>query len=216
MTVAQELVRDRAAALSQIAVSRETVERLDAYVALLLKWQTSINLVSPRTLSEIWTRHILDSAQLLGLAPAGAQRWVDLGSGGGLPGLVIAILGADRIGFEMILVESDQRKAAFLRTAAREVGLSRCVSVRAERIEEVTATLAPADVVSARALAPLSALIALSRPLLESGAVGIFPKGETIERELTEWGRPDNFQVTLAPSRTHPAAAIALIHMRPS
>lgn len=211
-----ELAQDRAAALSQMVVSRETAERLDAYVAVLLKWQKTINLVAPATLGEVWTRHVLDSAQLLALAPATARRWVDLGSGGGLPGLVIAILAGDRIGFEMILVESDQRKAAFLRTAAREAGLSHRVSVRAERAEQVVAALAPADVVSARALAPLSTLIALSRPLLESGAVGIFPKGETIEHELTEWGRPDNFQVTLAPSRTHPAAAIALIHMRPS
>lgn len=206
--------RDRAEALALIDVSRETVERLDVYAGLLLRWQRMLNLVSPTTLDAIWTRHILDSAQLVALAPPAARRWVDLGSGGGLPGLIVAALAADRIGFETILVESDQRKAAFLRSAAREMGLAERVDVRAARAETAVADIVRADVVSARALAPLADLVRLSRPLLETGALGVYPKGESVRRELTQWGPPDSFEVSLAPSRTHPSAAIVLIRMR--
>lgn len=209
-----ELGRDRAEALALLDVSRETVARLDVYAGLLLHWQRMLNLVSPTTLDQIWKRHILDSAQLFGFAPAEARRWVDLGSGGGLPGLIVAALAADRIGFETILVESDQRKAAFLRTAAREMGLAERVEVRAERAETAVPDIARAEVVSARALAPLADLVRLSRPLLESGALGVYPKGESVQRELTQWGPPDSFEVSLAPSRTHKSAAIALIRMR--
>ena len=173
-----------------------------------------LNLVSPGTLPQLWTRHILDSAQLFALVPATALRWVDLGSGGGFPGLVIAAMGADRIGFETILVESDQRKAAFLRTAAREMGLTDRLQVHARRAEDVVAGIGSVDVVSARALAPLRDLVHLSAPLLEGGALGVYPKGESIQRELTQWGPPDRFDVSLAPSRTHPSAAIALVRVR--
>lgn len=205
---------DRAIALDALNVSRETVARLDVFVALLLQWQSRINLIASSTIDHVWTRHVLDSAQLLNFAPQTALRWVDLGSGGGLPGLIVASLGADRIGFEMILVESDQRKAAFLRTAAREMGLSDRIVIRAERAEIVIPSLAHVDVVSARAVAPLGDLARLSAPLLARGALGVFPKGESVTRELTRWGPPGNFDVSLAPSRTHPSAAIALIRMR--
>ena len=205
---------DREEALPQLDVSRETLARLDAFAELLLRWQKMINLVSPTTQDHIWSRHILDSAQLFSLAPASALRWVDLGSGGGLPGVVIAAMGADRIGFETILVESDQRKAAFLRAAARELGLANRLTVRAERAEVAIPEIGQADVVSARALAPLADLVRLSAPLLEGGALGVYPKGENIRSELTAWGPPDSFDISLAPSRTHPSAAIALIRMR--
>jgi 16S rRNA (guanine527-N7)-methyltransferase len=207
---------DRAAALALLDVSRETLERLDVYARLLRRWQGMINLVAPSTLPEIWSRHILDSAQLVRFAPVDFRRWIDLGSGGGLPGLVIAALAHDRIGIETILVESDQRKASFLRTAAREMGLGAGVIVHAARIEQVAPLLPRADVVSARALAPLAKLVALAGPILEKGALGIFPKGETALRELTEWGPPDTFEVTLAPSRTNHAASIAVIRRRVS
>ncbi len=206
--------KDRAEVLAKLNVSRETLLRLDLYVALLLRWQTMMNLVSPNTLSEMWSRHILDSAQLIHYAPAQCRRWVDLGSGGGLPGLVIAALAEDRIGFETILIESDRRKAAFLRSAAREMGLASRIVIRAERAEIAVPTIDGAEVVSARALAPLSDLVRLSEPLLAKGALGVYPKGESVRRELTAWGPPGNFDVSLAPSRTHPSAAIALVRMR--
>lgn len=205
---------DRAKALDGFDVSRETLDRLDRYVDLIGEWQRMINLVSPTTMDQLWTRHILDSAQLFAHAPGDAMRWVDLGSGGGLPGLVVAALGADRIGFETILVESDQRKAAFLRTAAREMNLSGRVAVMAQRAELAVPEIGRADVVSARALAPLEDLVRLSTPLLAYGALGVYPKGESVQRELTQWGPPGNFDISLAPSRTHPSAAIVLVRAR--
>lgn len=208
--------QDRAATLAALNVSRETERRLDVYVGLLRRWQGVLNLVAPRTLPELWTRHILDSAQLVSLAPPKFRRWIDLGSGGGLPGLVVAALASERIGVETILIESDQRKASFLRTAAREMGLGANVQVHADRIERVAPMLPPADVVSARALAPLATLVSLAAPILAQGARGVFPKGETVSRELTEWGPPDTFEVELAPSRTHHAASIAVIRRRVS
>lgn len=211
MTVSPQ---DRAVAVAALDVSRETLDRLDRYAGAISNWRRMLNLVSPGTLPQLWTRHILDSAQLFALAPATALRWVDLGSGGGFPGLVIAAMGADRIGFETILVESDQRKAAFLRTAAREMGLTDRLQVHARRAEDVVAGIGSVDVVSARALAPLRDLVHLSAPLLEGGALGVYPKGESIQRELTQWGPPDRFDVSLAPSRTHPSAAIALVRVR--
>jgi 16S rRNA (guanine527-N7)-methyltransferase len=206
--------RDRAYAVAALDVSRETLDRLDRYAGVIGTWQRMLNLVAPSTLPQLWTRHILDSAQLVDLVPATARRWVDLGSGGGFPALVVAAMAADRIGFETILVESDQRKAAFLRTAAREMGLGDRVLIRALRAEEAVPAIGEADVVSARALAPLADLARLSAPLLARGALGVYPKGESIRRELTEWGPPDRFDVSLAPSRTHPSAAIALVRMR--
>ena len=206
--------RDRADAVAALDVSRETLDRLDRYAEVVGKWQRMLNLVAPSTLPQLWTRHILDSAQLVDLAPPTARRWVDLGSGGGFPALVVAAMAADRIGFETILVESDQRKAAFLRTAAREMGLTDRLQVHARRAEDVVAGIGSVDVVSARALAPLRDLVHLSAPLLEGGALGVYPKGESIQRELTQWGPPDRFDVSLAPSRTHPSAAIALVRVR--
>jgi 16S rRNA (guanine527-N7)-methyltransferase len=207
---------DRRHVLGELNVSRETSARLDSYVELLFRWQRMMNLVSPTTMPVIWSRHIWDSAQLLDFTPPDIRRWVDLGSGGGLPGLVIAALTSDRIGFEMILIEADQRKAQFLRTAAREMGLVDRVEVIAARIEKAMPNVAPGDVISARALAPLPDLVRWSLPHLRAGALGVFPKGETAQAELTQWGPPDTFDVTLASSRTHPSASIALVRMRAS
>ena len=132
--------------------------RLELYAELLVRWQATINLVSPKTLPELWTRHIADSLQVQAVLPE-ARRWVDLGSGGGFPGLVTAILLADAPGATVHLVESDKRKAAFLRTVARETGAP--ATIHAERIETfVPAHAAPVDAISARALAPLPHLVA--------------------------------------------------------
>ncbi|WP_207455709.1 16S rRNA (guanine(527)-N(7))-methyltransferase RsmG [Azospirillum sp. SYSU D00513] len=169
---------DASAFQAATGVSRETLDALSAYEALLRKWQPKINLVGPSTMRELWSRHFLDSAQLHALLPEGARVLVDLGSGAGFPGLVLAILGVP----EVHLIESDSRKAAFLREAAREAGVK--VTVHNKRIEAVPAF--PADVVSARALAPLKDLLAWAHPFIGDRGHGLFPKGQTVEDELTD------------------------------
>ncbi|MDQ0511176.1 16S rRNA (guanine(527)-N(7))-methyltransferase RsmG [Ancylobacter amanitiformis] len=175
---------DRAQALRLTSVSRETEDRLAAIVALLEKWQRTINLVAPASLPRVWTRHVADSLQLVPLAGE-ARRWVDLGSGGGFPGLVVAAVLAERAGADVTLVESDTRKAAFLREAARIAELP--VTVLPARIEQVAARIAAGvEIVSARALAPLPRLLELAHPFLAQGAVGLFLKGQDVDNELTE------------------------------
>ncbi|MFG1236899.1 16S rRNA (guanine(527)-N(7))-methyltransferase RsmG [Xanthobacter autotrophicus DSM 597] len=176
---------DAARAAVEAAVSRETFRRLGLIVELLRKWQKTINLVAPATLSEVWSRHIADSLQLINHVAADSTRWVDLGSGGGFPGLVVAAALSERPGADVHLVESDTRKSAFLREVARVAELP--VTVHAHRIEQVAQMLAPGtEVVSARALAPLPKLLELAEPFLTAGALGVFPKGRDAERELTE------------------------------
>jgi 16S rRNA (guanine527-N7)-methyltransferase len=189
--------------------SDAAIQRLEAYAALIAKWQKAINLVAPKTLPELWSRHFLDSAQLLEHAPAGVTRWLDLGSGGGFPGLVIAALSDAHVH----LVESDQRKSAFLREAARAMNISATVHVK--RIEAVAPAQLHAamggapQVISARALAPLTELIGLAQPLARPDTIYLFPKGRTAEDELTEarryWTLPTAEQL---PSRTDPEASI--------
>ncbi|MCX5494833.1 16S rRNA (guanine(527)-N(7))-methyltransferase RsmG [Kaistia dalseonensis] len=167
-----------------LPVSRETADRLSRYVALLKRWQPAQNLISPKTLDQIWSRHIADSAQLVALFP-GALRWLDIGSGGGLPGMVTAILLAERGDGVVHCVESNQRKCAFLRTAIRETG-ARAV-VHEGRIESVLKQWAePVDFISARALASLDDLLDLSAPVLAQGAAAAFHKGEDFDVELAE------------------------------
>jgi 16S rRNA (guanine527-N7)-methyltransferase len=158
-------------------VSRETLARLEAYEALLTQWSMRINLVGRDTLADLWRRHMLDSAQLRPLIPEWARSLIDLGSGAGFPGLVLAILGVP--GVE--LVEADSRKSAFLREAARIVGAE--VTIRPCRIAAVPAH--PVDVVTARALAPLDKLLDLARPFLGPETQCLFLKGERAEEELT-------------------------------
>ncbi len=155
-----DLRADRERALALVPVSRETADRLDRFVALLLQWQGTTNLIAPSTVGEIWTRHIADSLQLLDLA-ADASRWVDLGSGAGFPGLVIACALADNPGACVYLVESNMKKAAFLREAARLVGAP--AVIEPVRIEDFVQTFKePIDIVTARALAPLNRLAGAS------------------------------------------------------
>ncbi len=169
-------------------VSRETIERLEIYAGLLRQWQRTINLVAPRSLDDVWHRHFADSAQLLGLAPTGALTWVDLGSGAGFPGLVVAVLLAERPDCRMVLVESDSRKAAFLREVARQTGLRARVAVDiiGERIETAanTTSVGAVDVVSARALAPLGRLLGLCAPYFGPATVGLLQKGRELDAEL--------------------------------
>lgn len=191
-----------------VDVSRETLDRLTAYEALLRKWNVAINLVSPQTLSQVWTRHFLDSAQIFALGPDTARTWADLGSGGGFPGLVIAVLAAEkRPDLAVTLVESDRRKSAFLITAARELGLS--VAVKSERIE----ALAPlqADILSARALAPLTDLLGFAERHLAPGGICLFPKGARWREELAPARERWSFQLDPHPSETESEAVILQI-----
>lgn len=187
-------------------VSRETMERLEIYESLLRKWQKSINLISGATLPELWRRHMLDSAQLAGLAPENALRWADLGSGGGFPGLVVAILLRDRPGFEMHLVESDQRKCVFLREAARAVGAP--VTVHAARIEGFAAEAGFFDIVSGRALAPLDRLFGWAVPLFGPDTLGLFLKGQGLRDELTAARKNWIFMSELSSSQSDPAGSV--------
>jgi 16S rRNA (guanine527-N7)-methyltransferase len=203
------LAADREAALRLVRVSRETLARLDAFVALLQKWQRKINLIGRGTEDSLWTRHIADSLQLLDLAPA-ARTWVDLGSGGGFPGLVIACALAERPGARVHLVESNTRKAAFLREAARNLRLP--ALVHAERIEDFVSNFADSpDVVTARALASLEDLLAYAAPLMENGAQALFLKGQDVEAELTEAAKSWNIQADLVPSRTDRGGRIVVV-----
>lgn len=203
------LEADRARALRLIHVSRETEQRLDSLVALVIHWQNRINLVAPATLPDAWTRHIADSLQLLPLVE-GAKLWVDLGSGGGFPALPLACALAERPGAHIHLVESNHKKAAFLREAARTLALP--ASVHAERIEDFAARFEPvADVVSARALAPLAKLLTYAAPLLKTGTTGLFPKGQDVEAELTEAAKYWTIDYELAPSKTG-SGQIVIVH----
>lgn len=180
-------------------VSRETEERLHVYMALLRKWNERINLVSPKDMDNLWERHILDSLQLVPLIK-GRRQFVDMGSGGGFPGIVVGIA-ADIPG---VLIESDQRKSAFLREAARVTGAR--LSVLPCRLDR--AEVAPAPVVTARALAPLEKLLEWARPLLEPDGVGLFLKGRQAEQEIEEAARTWRFDVRSWPSKTSPDGVI--------
>jgi 16S rRNA (guanine527-N7)-methyltransferase len=173
-------------------VSRETQARLEMIVQQLQKWQPRINLVASSTLDEVWQRHVQDSLQLVPLAPR-ARRWVDLGSGGGFPGLVIAAVLAETRQAQVVLIESNAKKCAFLRETSRLAGLP--VQVVCSRIQDAKEIAEqPFDVVSARALAPFAELLRLAHPWLSRGATGLFPKGRDVDDELKDAAR--TWQVT--------------------
>jgi len=189
-------------------VSRETVALLEQFVELIEKWNPTINLVSRRSMSELWERHVLDSAQLFSLIPTGARHLVDLGSGGGFPGVVLAIMARDVLPeLRFTLVEADQRKATFLSEVVRRLSLN-CI-VAAHRIE----VLAPqnADVVTARALAPLTTLCGQVHRHLGPDGTALIAKGEKVDAELAETGTVWAFQVTRFASKLDPNAAVLAI-----
>jgi 16S rRNA (guanine527-N7)-methyltransferase len=214
-------------------VSREVVARLECYAALLRQWQRAVNLVAARTLDDIWHRHFADSAQLLGLVES-ARSLVDLGSGAGFPGLVLAILWADvavapaaakaEAGIttakeadlrRVRLVESNARKCAFLAEVVARTGIGPCIAVdilstRAEAAA-TQATLRGAEVISARAVAPLDRLLGLAAPLFSPGTVGVFLKGRDAAAELEIAQQMWNLQVELLPSRTEADGHIVVI-----
>ncbi len=210
-------------------VSRETIERLRIYEQVLVKWQKSINLIAPSTLGTVWHRHFADSAQLVPIAREHARRhpgsvgeefrhWVDLGSGAGFPGLVVAALLAE-LGpgeaWRVTLVESDTRKAAFLAEAARQMGISpgKLVEILPRRIELAATQISVGQtrIVSARALAPLVELLHLARPLFREGTLGLFLKGKEVDAELSEARKRFEFGVDLVPSLTGPTGRIVIV-----
>lgn len=194
-------------------VSRETLDRLKTYEQLVRQWQKAVNLVAPSTLDDIWHRHFADSAQIVALAPD-ATSWIDLGSGGGFPGLVVAILMAGRERaerFRITLVESDTRKSAFLREVARKTGVA--VDILSTRIE-IAATqdrVAAPQVVSARALAPLDRLLGLAAPLSSPATVGLFLKGREAAADVEAARRTWTFAAELVPSITEPSGRIVIV-----
>lgn len=204
-----DLAADRAKALALTPVSRETEARLDTFVDLLLRWQKMTNLISPATIPQLWTRHVADSLQLIDLAPA-AKVWIDFGSGGGFPGIPVACVLADRTGAQVHLVESNGKKAAFLREAVRATRVP--AVVHQKRIEDCGDSFGDkADVVSARALAPLKTLCDQAFPLIRRGAVGLFPKGQDVAAELTEAAKYWRVRARTVPSRTSPEGCIVVV-----
>jgi 16S rRNA (guanine527-N7)-methyltransferase len=192
-------------------VSRETEVRLHLFKAVFDQWQSRINLVAPSTLAVFWERHVADSAQLHGFAPDVAS-WLDLGSGGGFPGLVIAAIRSEAKHQRTILVESNAKKAAFLREAARQAGIR--AEILAERLETVVPRLTGSiDVVSARALAPLTQLVAWSLPLLKTGALGLYLKGRDATSEIEALGSPAHLRLARFPSRIDPESSVVAAWM---
>jgi len=188
-----------------INVSRETLQRLETYAGLLVKWQAKINLVGPATLPDLWRRHFLDSAQLLPLLPAAAGTLADLGSGAGFPGLVLAIMTDWRVH----LLDSDQRKCAFLRQVALDCGVLDRVTIHAKRIEQVTGIAA--DVVTARACAPLGDLLDLAAPFIGEKGTGLFLKGAQAEEELTQAQRRWTMRLDRRDSISDPAGKLLIV-----
>ena len=194
--------------LPGLNVSRETFLRLKEYEKLLFKWNAKINLVSKSTLDNFWNRHVLDSAQFLSSVGEKAGKWVDLGSGGGLPGLVVAIL-SDEIELvnKLFLVEADVRKAVFLKTVCRELGLK--VEVYNNRIEELPPM--SANIVSARALAPLKTLCLYAKNHLEKDGVAVFAKGENWKAELVEAQKKWIFSYEAVKSTLHEGSVVLVL-----
>jgi 16S rRNA (guanine527-N7)-methyltransferase len=206
---ALDLGADQKRALTLTPVSRETKKRLELFVDLLSVWQKKTNLVAPSTLNELWTRHIADSLQLVPLAP-GALTWVDFGSGGGFPGIPIACALAGQVGVKVHLIESNGKKAAFLREAVRVTGAP--AVVHQERAENFAKSCVEAvHVVTARALAPLKTLCDQAFPLISRGAIGLFPKGQDVEVELTDAAKYWRLEASRVPSKTSPESSIVVV-----
>jgi 16S rRNA (guanine527-N7)-methyltransferase len=216
-----DLGADREQALAIVHVSRETLGRLDRFTELLLAWQSRINLISGSTVSSLWTRHVADSLQLLELvkppvatAHAGEGRrggvWLDLGSGAGFPGIVIACAVAEIPGARVHLVESNLKKVSFLREVVRETKVP--ALVHAARIETMASALAETvDYVTARAVAPLPELLEMIAPFVEKGAKALLPKGQDLGKELTAATKSWNIEADSVPSKTSKAGRILIV-----
>jgi 16S rRNA (guanine527-N7)-methyltransferase len=196
---------DRLDLFAGFSVSRETYQSLQAFGELVEKWNRAINLVSKSTVEDLWSRHIVDSAQLFPLTEPGVRHWVDVGSGGGFPGIVVAVLAKELYpDLRFTLVEVDQRKAAFLREACRKLGLE--AVVLSERIENIAPL--EADVLSARALAPLSGLMKIADLHMTPGGTALFLKGSQYEAEVEAARNDWAFDLTAIPSVTGSESAV--------
>lgn len=201
---------DRSRATALIDVSRETMEHLDAYVRTLVKWNASINLVSLPTLSTIWTRHIADSLQLVPLAP-NARTWIDIGSGAGFPGIVIATCLAKLPGARVHCIERDIRKCTFLREVVRVTGVPAEIhNIQAEQMADDP--IEGADAVTARGFSSVDTLVSLAKPYLRRGAIGIFPRGrsDVLTTDLVRVSQ-SGLSATRVPSVTDPRSSILVI-----
>ncbi len=185
---------------AQANVSRETIARLETYAAALRRWNQALSLVSAASLTDLWRRHFLDSAQLLPLAPSAARVWLDLGSGAGFPGMILAMLGAP----DVHLVESERRKCEFLRAVARDTATE--LTIHCRRVEDMPAL--NADVVTARALAPLPRLIALTGRFATADTIGLFPKGARVVDEWTDLAKYPTINVERVASRSSSSGTI--------
>jgi 16S rRNA (guanine527-N7)-methyltransferase len=204
-----DLEPDKKRALTLTPVSRETEERLDLFVDLLLHWQSKFNLVSSSSLPLVWTRHVADSLQLIDHAPD-ALVWADYGSGAGFPGIPIACALADKPGAKVHLIESVSKKATFLREAVRVIGIPAVVhQMRAENFGDSYGD--KVDVVTARALSSLKTLCDQTFPLIERGAIGLFNKGQDVDAELTEAAKYWTIQAEKMPSKTSPEGCILVV-----
>src|ERR1700733_2539334 len=207
--LADQLADHRRSALRLVPVSRETEDRLALFVELLDRWRHKTNLISNSTFPSVWTRHIADSTQLLALAPQ-AKRWVDMGSGAGFPGLVIAIQLADITDAIVHCIESDGRKCAFLREAARATGAA--AAIHPPRVEAIDPEgLRAVDAVTARAFAPLPLTLKLARPWIQRGAIAVFPRGESVKDQIAASPEASAYAIETLPSVVNPKAAILRI-----
>jgi 16S rRNA (guanine527-N7)-methyltransferase len=188
---------------SRLGVSRETLDRFSVYGELLIKWQSAINLVSSGTIDDMWRRHFLDSAQIFSLLPPETKNILDIGSGAGFPGLVLALMGAKNV----TLVESDTRKCMFLKEVLRET--NSIANIENRRIEGFTES--NFDVVTARALAPLDKLLVYVQPYFRLGTVGFFPKGRQFGSELASAKKHWQLKYSLVPSVTDAAGVIIVV-----
>lgn len=196
---------------AETGVSRETLNLLTRYADLLVRWQPRINLVGARTIPDLWRRHMLDSAQLVPLAPQTATVWLDLGSGAGFPGLVVAILIRERRGALVHLVESNARKCAFLREVIRTTGApARVHHARAEDLAR-NGSIPGADVITARALAPLADLLNLAAPFAGENTLLLFLKGQDVDNELTAATKYWNIDAERVPSRSDPDGSVLIV-----
>ncbi len=204
--LADRLAENRLAALRLVPVSSETGDRLAVFVDVLARWRTRSNLIAESTFASVWTRHIADSAQLVALAPE-AKRWVDIGSGAGFPGLVIAIQLADVPGAVVHCIESDQRKCAFLREAVHATGAAATIHpIRVEAVDP--SSLEAVDAVTARAFAPLPLTLELARTWIERGAVGVFPRGESARDQIAALPEATAYAIEALPSLVDARSAI--------
>lgn len=198
--------RDVFASLSEIyPISRACFERLELFVARLREWQQKTNLVAPSTLDDIWGRHVADSLQCFALKPD-ARRWLDLGSGGGFPGLVLAAVLADEAGAQVVLVESIQKKTSFLRQVARQMQSG--ARIVTSRIEDFDDGQLDPEIVTARALTAMPRLLELAHPWLSAGATGLFHKGREFNAELADCNGLWEFDLVHHDSRISPGSVI--------